>query len=102
MPYPFPVRDPDSGELVMTDHWTLAEVAQMFGVSLSTARRRVREGEWTVWEPIQGVYYMTAEFIAEAKERRTRHAVPPQPTAPEAGPPRLGAPVQSCDLENME
>jgi len=102
MPHPFPVLDPETGALVMTDHWTLAEVADMFGVSLSTARRRVREGHWTVWEPIQGAYFMTAEHIAEAKERDTRHAVPATPTAPEAHhPPRLGVPVDPCNLEAM-
>jgi hypothetical protein len=102
MPHPFPVQDPETGALVMTDHWTLAEVADMFGLSLSTARRRVREGEWTVWEPIQGAYFMTAEYIAEAKERSTHRAAPAQPTAPEARPPRLGVPVDPCDLEAME
>jgi hypothetical protein len=101
MPHPFPVQDPDTGALVMVDHFTLAEVAVMFGISLSTARRRVREGEWTVWEPIQGAYFMTAEHIAEAKERRTRHAVPATPTVPEARPPRLGVPVDPSDLEGI-
>lgn len=101
MPHPFPVQDPETGALVMIDHWTLAEVATMFDISVSTARRRVRSGEWTVWEPIQGAYFMTAEHIAEARERRTRRAVPPTPAVPEAPPPRLGVPVNPADLEPM-
>jgi hypothetical protein len=101
MPHSFPVLDPETGGLVMTDHWTLAEVADMFGLSVTTARRRVRQGEWTVWEPIQGAYFMTAEHIAEAKERATHHAAPPTPTVPEAPPPRLGVPVNPCDMEGM-
>jgi hypothetical protein len=102
MPYPYPVLDPETGSLVMVDHYTLEEVAAMFGLSLSTARRRVHDGEWTVWEPIQGSYLMTAEHIAEARERATHRAVPPTPTCPEAGPPRLGVPVAPADLEGLD
>jgi len=102
MPHAFPVLNPETGQLDMVDHFNLAEVADMFEISVSTARRRVKTGEWTVWEPIPGVFWMTAEHIAEARERRTRHAVPSLPTAPEAGPPRLGVPVAAHDLEGMK
>lgn len=102
MPHVFPVLNPETGQLEQVDHFNLTEVAAMFAISVSTARRRVKSGEWTVWEPIPGVFWMTAEHIAEARERRLRRAAPPLPTAPEAGPPRLGVPVDPHDLEGMK
>lgn len=102
MPHAFPVLNPETGQLEMVDHFNLAEVADMFEISVSTARRRVKSGEWTVWEPIPGVFWMTPQQIAEARDRRIRRALPPTPTVPEAHPPRLGVPVHPHDLEGME
>lgn len=101
MPTDFPVLDPDSGTLVPVPHWTIGEVAAMFGISLSTARRRVKEGEWSTWEPMAGVHWMTAEQIAEARERRLHPAAPPPPPDLPEAPRRLGTVVDPEDLEGI-
>lgn len=95
MPVSFPTRDPETGALVPTDYYPLGEVAELMHVSVTTVRRRIKEGEWSYFSPVPGSYYMSAAHVAEVIERNTHPAR--RPDTPE--PPRLGLPVAPHDLE---
>lgn len=102
MPTPFPTLDPESGTLVPVDYYSVGEVAEMFHMSQATVRRRIKAGEFTVFQPVPGAYYMTAEHVAEVVAARTGKVAPPPPDVPEGGPPpRLGIPVHDADLEGI-
>jgi hypothetical protein len=102
LPTPFPELDPATGALVMRDYYAVGEVAEMFHVSHSTVRRRIRAGEWPYFEPVTGVYFLTAEHVDAVRRRLTHEAAP---TTPEVGeddrPPRLGIPLSDTDLEGV-
>ena len=100
MPTPYPVLDPDSGTLVEVDHYSVGEFADMFHMSATTVRRRIRAGEWVVFEPLPGVYMFTAEQVAAARAAMTHRVEPPRPDLPEA-PRRLGVPVDDSDMEGI-
>lgn len=98
MPVPFPTLDPETGELVATDYYTVGEVAALLHVSHATVRARIRSGEWRALRIATG-FYMTAEHIGLVIDSCT-HGGPPEPE-PDPGPPRLGIPVRDADLEGM-
>jgi hypothetical protein len=100
MPTAYPVYDPDSGTLVEVDHYSVGEFAAMFHMSPATVRRRIKAGEWTVFEPLPGVYMFTPEQVAEARAGMTHRVEPPPPDLPKA-PTRLGVPVDPTDLEGI-
>lgn len=103
MPIPeptvYPTEDPETGALVDVDYWQLGQVADMFHMSLATARRRVKSGEWVVFQPLPGVFLMNAHQIAEAHAAMTGRVVP-HTDLPDA-PTRLGVPVDDTDLEGI-
>lgn len=101
MPTPYPTHA-ENGTLVDLDYWNVGELAAMFHMSQATVRRRIRSGEWVVFEPLPGVYLMSAEQIADAVAGMTHKVVPPPPDLPEGGPPvRLGIPLTDTELEGI-
>jgi hypothetical protein len=100
MPIPFPSRDPEGGPTVQEDYWTVDELADMFHMSAATVRRRIRSGEWEVFEPVARTYYMNAAQVAAAMAAMTHRVEPDPPDLPEA-PTRLGVPVADTDLEGI-
>lgn len=102
MPVAYPSKDPETGELTEVDYFTVGEVAEMFHVSQATVRRRIKAGEWVVFEPVAGAYYMSPDHVAAVVESMTHTVGPPPPDVPEGGkPPRLGVPVDPTDLEGI-
>ena len=102
MPVTFPTLDPDSGELIQVDYFTIGEVADMFHVSHSTVRRRIKSGEWSFFSPIPGAYFMSPAHVAEVVRRNTHPAEDPPPAIDGTPPPaRLGTPMEDKDLEGL-
>jgi len=102
MPTPFPELDPDSGTLVQVDYYAVGEVADMFHMSHSTVRRRIRAGEWPSFEPVNGTYYLSAHHVAEVVQLLTHAARPPVLAGDDDDPPpRLGIPLADTDLEGV-
>jgi excisionase family DNA binding protein len=98
MPVSFPTLDPDSGELVPVDYFTVGEVAALLHVSHSTVRRRVLANEWPHLT-IAGGHYLNAVQVAAVVRM---HTVEPTPAVPEdTRPPRLGTPLTDTDLEGV-
>jgi hypothetical protein len=98
MPVSFPTMNPDTGELVPTDYYTVGEVAAMLHVSHSTVRRMILIGEWDHMT-LAHVHYMSAAHIAAVVDRATVEARPAIPETTE--PPKLGVPLSDTDLEGI-
>jgi len=98
MPVSFPTLNPDTGELVPTDYYTVGEVAAMLHVSHSTVRRRILDREWPHLTIAQA-HYMSAEHVARVV---AMHTVEPEPELPpNDGRPKLGTPLTDKDLEGI-
>lgn len=98
MPVPFPTLDPETGELVPTDYYTVGEVAELFHVSHSTVRRMILDGKWPHLT-IAHSHYMSAAHVAEVVAMNTHE---PGPAVPELDrPPKLGIPLSDRDLEGI-
>jgi AraC-like DNA-binding protein len=99
MPVPFPTLNPETGELVPTDYYTVGEVAALLHVSHTTVRRRILANEWPHLTIAQA-HYMSAEHVARVV---AMHTVAPEPAVgpDDPPPPKLGTPLSDRDLEGI-
>ena len=84
MPEKLPAWDESTRALGQTEYFTLAEIADMFHVSESTARRFITELGWPHLH-IARRLYMTTEDIATALATMRSDGIPEATGAPELG-----------------
>lgn len=106
MPVTYTEWDEETSTWVEVPYYSVAEVADMWRMSESTVRRRMKTGGWEVFTPLgtdrMGVHLMNPKQIAAALDTMkgpigNGH----DPDIAEGGPARLGVPVDPADLEGF-